>query len=69
MVSLYKNQFINLPYSLGNWFLYPMVSLYKNQFINLPYSLGNWFLYGEIVDGCEIYLILTVENYIFRVPS
>ena len=31
--------------------------------------LINWFLYGEIIDGCEICLVLSVENYIFRVPS
>ena len=46
-----------------------MVSLYKNQFINLPHELINWFLYGEIIDRYQVYLILTAENYIFRVPS
>ena len=46
-----------------------MVSLYKNQFINLPHELINWFLYGEIIDWYQVYLILTAENYLFRVPS
>ena len=46
-----------------------MISLYRNWFIDLPQELINWFLYGEIVDGYELYLILTVENYVFRVPS
>ena len=46
-----------------------MVSLYRNRFINLLGELINWFLYGEIVDGYEVYLILTIENYVFKVPS
>ena len=46
-----------------------MVSPYRNWFINLTCEFINWFLYGKIVDGYDIYLILTVENYVFRVPN
>ena len=48
---------------------FPMITLFRNQFISLPYKLVNWCLYNEIVDWCEVYLILTIENYIFRVLS
>ena len=37
--------------------------------MNLPHELINWFLYSEIVDSYEVYLTLTVENYMLRVPS
>ena len=44
-----------------------MVYLYRTQFISLPYSFINWFLYDENVDGYEIYFLLIVEQYMFRV--
>ena len=46
-----------------------VVDIYRHWFTSLPCELINWFLYGEIVDGYEVYLILTVEDYVFRVPS
>ena len=45
-----------------------MVSLYRNRFINLPREIFNSLLHGEIFDRYGVYLIWTIENYMFRVP-
>ena len=46
-----------------------MVSLYRNRFINLPREIFNSLLHGEIFDRYEVYLIWTIENYMFESPQ
>ena len=53
-----SSKYVSFQYRLYLRFFFT-VTLHRNQFIHLPHELINWFLYGEIVDGYEVYLILT----------